>query len=299
MGLLQGEGMASRFFHRMGASQLARTICSEAGLEGYLYTMGAAEGTATEAFAHTAADLDLGQQYPHQQPAPVGLSSSGPAGAGARVIVIDPAQTRTAQAADEWIPIRPGTDGALALAMMHAIIGERLHDADYVAQHTIGFEQLAVRVREWSPERAATLTGVPAARIRQLAQEYATVRPAAIRINYGLQRHYGGGMAVRTIACLPALVGAWHDLGGGIQLSTSGHFRHLDRAGLYQADLLAGQDAAHAQHEPAGRCADTDPASLARASSILAPWGTGCPRRNRQARPCRRGQPVPPPGRGW
>ncbi len=264
MGLLQGEGMASRFFHRMGASQLARTICSEAGFEGYLYTIGAAEGTATEAFAHARLILIWGSNtltsnlhlWPFIQQARQH---------GARVIVIDPAQTRTAQAADEWIPIRPGTDGALALAMMHTIIGEKLHDADYVAQHTVGFEQLAARVQEWPPERAAALTGIPAARIRQLAQEYATVRPAAIRINYGLQRHYGGGMAVRTIACLPALVGAWRELGGGIQLSTSGHFRHLDRTGLYRPDLLAGRTPRTLNMNRLGDALSTDPASLARA----------------------------------
>ena len=264
MGLLQGEGMASRFFNRLGASQLARTICSEAGFEGYLYTMGAAEGTATEAFAHARLILIWGSNtltsnlhlWPFVQQARQH---------GARVIVIDPAQTRTAQAADEWIPIRPGTDGALALAMMHTIIGEELHDADYVAQHTVGFEQLAARVAEWPPERAAALTGIPAARIRQLAQEYATVRPAAIRINYGLQRHYGGGMAVRTIACLPALVGAWRELGGGIQLSTSGLFRHLDRTGLYRPDLLAGRTPRTLNMNRLGDALSLDPARLARA----------------------------------
>src|SRR5690606_29448707 len=158
--------------------------------------------------------------------------------AGGRVLVIDPTNTRTAQAADEWIAIRPGTDGALALAMMHVIIGEGLHDADYVQRYTLGFEQLAERVAEWTPERAAAITGVSAERIATLAREYATTRPAAIRINYGLQRHYGGGMAVRTITCLPALVGAWREQGGGIQLSTSGTFRRMNRTLLTQPQLL-------------------------------------------------------------
>ncbi|MEZ4658821.1 MAG: molybdopterin-dependent oxidoreductase [Caldilineaceae bacterium] len=120
-------------------------------------------------------------------------------------MVIDPARTRTARAADEWIAIHPGTDAALALAMMHVVINEKLHDADYVAQYTVGFAELSERVQEWTPQRAAQITGIPAQRIIELARDYATTRPAAIRINYGLQRHAGGGMAVRTIACLPEL----------------------------------------------------------------------------------------------
>jgi anaerobic selenocysteine-containing dehydrogenase len=239
MGFLQGEGMATRFFNRMGASRLARTICSEAGFEGYVYTIGATEGMEPEAFAHARLILIWGSNtltsnlhlWPFVQEA---------RRQGAWVVVIDPARTRTAQAADEWIPIQPGTDGALALAMMHVIIAEGLHDADYVANYTIGFDDLAARVDSWPPERAAELCGVPASGIRALARAYAAARPAAIRVNYGLQRHYGGGMAMRTIACLPALVGAWRDYGGGIQLSTSGFFRHLDRTTLYRPELLRG-----------------------------------------------------------
>lgn len=240
MGLLQGEGMASRFFYHMGASRLERTICSEAGFEGYLYTMGAAEGMETEAFAQARQVLIWGSNTLtsnlHLWPFVLEAQKQG-----ARVIVIDPAQTRTARAADEWIAIRPGTDAALALAMMHVIIDENLHDADYVERYTEGFEALVERVLNWTPARAAAITGVPVERIRTLARDYATVRPTAIRVNYGLQRHYGGGMAMRTLACLPALVGAWREHGGGIQLSASGAFRHLDRRGLYRPDLLAGR----------------------------------------------------------
>lgn len=240
MGYLQGEGLASRFFNKMGASQLARTICSEAGFEGYRYTIGGSEGMETEAYAHAKLILIWGSNtltsnlhlWPFIQTARK---------AGARVIVIDPAQTRTAAAADEWIPIQPGTDGALALALMHEIIRQGWHNMDYIAQHTIGFDALAERVQEWTAERAATITGIPVERIRQLAHEYATTQPAAIRINYGLQRHYGGGMAVRNIACLPALTGAWRHYGGGIQLSNSGHFRRLNGTDLYRPDLLAGR----------------------------------------------------------
>lgn len=264
MGLLQGEGMASRFFHRMGASLLERTICSEAGFEGYIYTIGAAEGMETEAYAHARLILIWGSNtltsnlhlWPFVQEARK---------QGARVIVIDPANTRTAQAADEWIAIRPGTDAALALSMMHVIIGEGLHDADYVDRYTVGFAALAARAAAWTPERAAAITGVAAERIWALAREYATARPPAIRVNYGLQRHYGGGMAVRTIACLPALVGAWRQYGGGIQLSASGHFRHLDRTGLYRPDLLAGRAPRAFNMNRLGDALSLDPARRAQA----------------------------------
>ncbi len=264
MGLLQGEGMAARFFHKLGASLLERTICSEAGFEGYLYTLGAAEGMETEAYAQARLILIWGSNtltsnlhlWPFVQQARK---------QGARVLVIDPARTRTAAAADEWIALRPGTDGALALAMMHTIIGEGLYDGDYVARYTLGFDRLAARVAGWTPERAAAITGIPAARIRRLAHEYAGVQPAAIRVNYGMQRHYGGGMAVRTIACLPALVGAWRRYGGGIQLSASGYFRHLDRSQLYRPDLLGSRRPRRLNMNRLGDALSLDPARLAQA----------------------------------
>ncbi|MBA3530619.1 MAG: molybdopterin oxidoreductase family protein [Ardenticatenales bacterium] len=239
MGLLQGEGMAMRFFNRMGASDLARTICSEAGFEGYQYTMGRAIGMETQDYAHAQLILIWGSNtltsnqhlWPFVQEARKN---------GARVVVIDPARTRTARAADEWLPIRPGSDGALALAMMQVIISEGLHDAEYVERYTEGFEALAERVQGYTPEWAAPLTGISAERIRALAREYATTRPAAIRVNYGMQRHAGGGMAMRNVTCLPALVGAWRAQGGGIQLSSSGSFP-FDRTMLYHPELLAGR----------------------------------------------------------
>lgn len=264
MGLLQGEGMASRFFNKLGATRLARSICAEAGIEGYLYTMGAAEGTDTQAFAHARLILIWGSNtltsnlhlWPFIQAARK---------MGARVVVIDPVRTRTAQAADEWIALRPGTDGALALAMMHVIIGEGLYDADYVERYTAGFDQLAERVQGWTPARAAAITGVPAPKIVALARAYATTQPAAIRVNYGMQRHFGGGMAMRTITCLPALAGAWREYGGGIQLSSSGYFRHLDRTELHRPDLLAGRDPRWLNMNRLGDALSLDPERLARA----------------------------------
>ena len=235
MGVLQGDGMASRFFNRMGASELAQTICSEAGVEGFKYTNGRNTGIEPQDFAHARLILLWGTNtltsnmhlWPFVQQARK---------QGARVIVIDPARTRTAKAADEWLPIRPGTDGALALAMMHVIINENLTDKEYVEKHTVGFSRLAERVQQFGPNWAAQITGIPAERIASLAREYATIQPCAIRLNYGLQRHAGGGMAVRNIAILPALVGAWRQRGGGAMLSASGAF-HVDKTTLERPDL--------------------------------------------------------------
>lgn len=240
MGFLQGEAMAQRFFHRMGASRLGRTICAEAGVKGVSYTLGNTVAQDVVDFQHAKLILLWGTNtltsnmhlWPFVQRARK---------AGAKVLVIDPVRTRTARAADEWLPIRPGTDGALALAIMHVLVAEDLVDHEYIERATLGFAELAERVADWSPERAEAITGIPADTIRTLAREYGSTRPAAIRINYGMQRHRGGGMAARTIACLPALVGAWKDPGGGVQLSTSGSFA-LDTRGLMRPDLLQGRE---------------------------------------------------------
>ncbi len=223
MGYLQGEGVAEPFFNKLGATQLARTICSEAGGVGSAYTNGTKMGMDTPDYAHAKLILIWGSNTLtsnlHLWPFIKEAQDKG-----AKIIVIDPAETRTARAADEWIPIRPGTDGALALAMMHVIINEGLYDEDYVKRYTLGFEALRDHVQAHSPRWAEAITGIASTRITELAREYATTRPAAIRVNYGLQRHYGGGMAVRNINCLPALIGAWREQGGGIQLSISRAF---------------------------------------------------------------------------
>jgi anaerobic selenocysteine-containing dehydrogenase len=240
MGLLQGEGMAQRFFHRLGATRLARTICASAGKQGLLYTLGASIAPDPLDFEHARLIWLWGTNTltsnMHLWPVIQRARKHG-----ARVVVIDPIRTRTARAADEWIPIRPGTDAALALGIMHVLIGEDLLDHGYIARATVGFAELRERVREWPLARVEAITGIPAARIESLAREYASTRPAAIRINYGLQRHRGGGMAVRNIACLPALVGSWRELGGGVQLSTSGSFV-FDRRGLERPDLLGDRN---------------------------------------------------------
>ena len=156
---------------------------------------------------------------------------------GAKLVVIDPYRTRTAQCADWYLPINPGTDAALALGMMHVIIGENLHDADYVSKYTLGFDQLREKVKEYPPERVAHWTGISAADIRQLAREYATTRPSVIRLNYGVQRSERGGMATRTVAMLPCLIGSWREVGGGFQMSLSGA-ADLNTAALKRPDLM-------------------------------------------------------------
>src|SRR5262249_39152196 len=162
---------------------------------------------------------------------------------GAKLYTIDPNRNRTGAASDRHYFINPGSDMALALAMMHVIIGENLHDPDYVDRYTEGFEGLRERVKAWTPQRAAELTGIPAADIVALAREYATTRPAVIRVNYGVQRSERGATAVRTIALLPALTGSWKEVGGGLQLSTS-QAHHVNRTALERADL---------QHRALGR----------------------------------------------
>jgi len=155
---------------------------------------------------------------------------------GTQVLCIDPIKTRTAEQCDEWIGIRPGTDAALALGMMHVIFAENLQDDDYIEQHTLGADELKLRATRYTPEHVAKLTGIPAARIISLARQYAKARAAFVRINYGLQRHGGGAMAVRTIACLPAVVGHWRRPGGGVQLSSSANFA-FNKAALHREDL--------------------------------------------------------------
>ena len=235
MGLVQGSSMDRRLFHHIGASRLARTICAEAGATGMRMTVGANLGADTEGVPEADLILLWGTNTltanPHLWPFILEARKRA-----APLICIDPIRTRTAEQCDEWIPIRPGTDAALALGMMHVLFAEGLADEDYLARFTLGAEALRERVREYPPERAAEITGIPAPRIVELARQYGKARAAFVRINYGLQRHAGGGMAVRTIACLPAVSGHWRRAGGGVQLSTSANFK-FDKAALERPDL--------------------------------------------------------------
>lgn len=235
MGLLNGSGMDRRFFHRLGASRLDRTICSSAGIAGMTDALGVRHAIEPEQFRHAKLIIAWGANIlgtnVHLWPFIVEARRNG-----AKFYTIDPHQNRTGKLADRHYSIHPGSDTALALAMMHVILGEGLEDRDYVARHTLGVEELRALVAAWTPARAASLTGIAAEDIVRLAREYATTRPAAIRLNYGVQRSERGAMAARTIGLLPALIGAWKDVGGGVQLSTSAAFQ-LNRAGLERPDL--------------------------------------------------------------
>ena len=239
MGLVQGESMDRRFFHRLGAAQLARTICATAGGEGLVHTLGGKVGMRVEFFAESRLIVIWGSnsigsnlhfwRYAQQAKR-----------AGARLVCIDPRRTETADKCHEHLQLLPGTDAALALALMHELIVHDWLDHDYIARYTLGWEALRARALQWPPERAAAVCGLPVAQIRQLAQDWGTTQPAAIRLNYGVQRAHGGANAVRAVACLPALTGAWRHRAGGLLLSSSGAFP-VQRAALQRPDLLAGR----------------------------------------------------------
>jgi anaerobic selenocysteine-containing dehydrogenase len=214
-GVVQGQSIDRRFFARLGASRLERTICGQAAAAGQLEGAGTLVGLRPQDIEHSRLILLWGtntivtnlHQWPIVQRAKK---------AGAKVVVIDPLRTRTAAAADWHVRPLPGTDAALALGLMHVIVAEGLHDADYVERFTEGFERLQEELGDWAPDRAGAVTGVPAEEIVALAREYATTRPAAIRRLIGIEHHHEGARMVRTICCLPALTGAWRERGGGI-----------------------------------------------------------------------------------
>lgn len=236
MGLLQSEGMDRRFFHALGASQLDRTICATAGMMGMRMTVGASIGADAEAVPLSDLVILWGTNTltsnPHLWPKILEAKAKG-----VKVICIDPIRTRTAEQCDEWIAIRPGTDGALALGMMHLLFAEGMQDDEYLARYTLGADELRERVKEYAPARVAAITGIDEARIVELAREYGRAKAAFLRINYGLQRHGGGAMAVRAIACLPAVTGHWRRPGGGVQLSSSGNFA-FNKHALQRPDLI-------------------------------------------------------------
>jgi anaerobic selenocysteine-containing dehydrogenase len=238
MGLLQGSSMDRRFFHRLGASLLDRTICSAAGKAGWSAVVGASVGMDVEEFANSRLILIWGSN-PITSSLHFWARAQEAKRRGARLVAIDPYRSLTAQKCHEHIALLPGTDAALAFGLMHVLIRDGLVDRDYVVRHTLGYDALAERAREWTPGRAAAVCGIDAATIVRLAHEYAGIRPAAIRLNYGMQRTHGGGNAVRAIACLPALIGAWRDAAGGALLSSSGSFP-MQKAALERPDLIRG-----------------------------------------------------------
>ncbi len=223
MGLLNGSGMDRRFFHRLGASRLNRTICAAAGAAGIEEALGNRLGTEPEQFAYSKSILAWGANIHatnvHLWPFIVEARRKG-----AKFYAIDPVRTRTAALADRHYAPYPGSDLALALGLLHVIFREGLEDREYISRHTEGAESLRELVADYRPEHTARLTGIPAQDIETLAVEYATVRPAAIRLNYGIQRSERGGRAVRAVFLLPTVTGSWREVGGGAQLTTSGAF---------------------------------------------------------------------------
>lgn len=234
MGLVQGSSMDRRFFHRLGASLLARTICASAGTEGWKHTYGVRMGPSPEEVEHAGLILLWGTNTltsnPHLWPFVTRARERG-----ARVIAIDPIRTRTAEQCDEHIAIRPGTDAALALGMMHVILRDGLEDREFLREHTVGWEELPGQVAAWTPQVTGRETGLAPEIVESLARAFALARPGFIRLNYGMQRHRGGGMAVRTVSLLPAVTGAWRLRGGGATLSNSGAFR-MNSAALERFD---------------------------------------------------------------
>ena len=246
MGLVQSESMAARFFHRLGAAQLDRSICASAGGEALSHTLGSKVGMRVEFFTEARLILIWGSNsitsnlhfWRYAQEAKR---------RGAHLICIDPRRSETAEKCHEHIALLPGTDGALALSLMHELIVNDWLDHDYLARYTLGWQQLRERALQWTPERAAAICGIDADQIRGLARAYGActaradgTRPAAIRLNYGMQRVHGGGNAVRLIAALPAMIGAWRNRAGGLLLSSSGSFP-VDRAALKRPELLSGR----------------------------------------------------------
>jgi anaerobic selenocysteine-containing dehydrogenase len=223
LGILNYQTLGHRLFHALGASQLERTICSSAGFVGMELTLGGAVGSRMEHMAESELILIWGSNpitstvhsWSYMQQAKK---------RGARLIAIDTYKSLTAQKCDEFIAVKQGTDAALALGLMHCLHRDNMLDHAYLVSHALGWNEFAPQLAQWTPEHVQNITGVPTAQIESLARAYGSTKKAFIRANYGLNRHAGGGMAIRTIACLPALTGAWRERAGGFLLSTSGMY---------------------------------------------------------------------------
>lgn len=238
MGLLNYSSMDRRFFGKMGASRLERTICSAAGTAALQTTIGTGMGVDPEDMVHSRLIIIWGlnpmTSNVHQVPILEEARKRG-----AKLIVIDPYKHETARRADLHLQIRPGTDSALALGMMNILINENRIDRDYIRQYVHGYEELAERARDYPVEKVAAITGIQQEQIVELARTYGESRPALIRVGYGIQRHTNGGEMVRSIALLPALTGAWKEVGGGFLLSNSGAFA-INKEKLERPEIYTG-----------------------------------------------------------
>jgi anaerobic selenocysteine-containing dehydrogenase len=237
MGNLSAEGMDRRFFNRLGASQLDRSICNSAGAAGYTYTMGGSYGTDPEDTLHTKLFIFWGVNAVSTNMHQIALAQQARKQHGAKIIVIDVHKNKTARLADWFIPILPGTDTALALGMMHILFAENLVDSSFLEQYTVGHEQLREHVAQYDPITVAGITGIPVEDILKLARMYGETSPAFIRIGNGPQHHDNGGMFVRTISCLPALTGQWLVKAGGAIKGNSAYLAY-NTANLQRPELL-------------------------------------------------------------
>ncbi len=237
MGRLQSSSIDRRFFHRIGASLLERTICATAGVAGSHMTLGARAAIDPEAVLHSKLIINWGSNTSVTNSHLWAIMHRARK-AGAKIITIDPFRSKTAEKSDLWIPIRPGTDAALALGIMHVIFRDNLQDQDFIDKFCLGGEDLKSRANDFTPAKVSTITGLKPSIIEQLAHDYANTKPAFIRLNYGLQRHGGGGMAVRAITCLPGIIGAWKETGGGAFLSTSGMYPLKAAPAFERHDLI-------------------------------------------------------------
>ncbi|WP_144550436.1 molybdopterin oxidoreductase family protein [Peribacillus simplex] len=236
MGNLSAEGMDRRFFHKLGASMLERSICNAAGSVGYSYTMGSSFGIDPEETIHTKLFIMWGINAVSTNMHQVTLAQQARKN-GAKVVVIDVHKNQTGKWADWFIPILPGTDSALALGLMHILYAENLVDQPFLDEYTVGAAELREHVRQYDPATVSVITGVPIDDLYELARMYGTTSPSFVRIGNGLQHHDNGGMAVRTIACLPALTGQWMTEGGGAIKGNSGYLAFNTNA-LRRPDLL-------------------------------------------------------------
>lgn len=236
MGILAAEGMDRRFFNRLGASRLDRTICNAAGSEGYAYTMGGSFGTDPEDTIHTKLFIMWGINAVSTNMHQVTIAQAARKN-GAKIVVIDVHKNQTGRWADWFIPILPGTDSALALGLMHILYAENLVDEEFLKQYTVGDGELREHVKDYDPNTVSSITGVSIEDIYKLARMYGQTSPSLIRIGNGLQHHDNGGMNVRTIACLPALTGQWLKKGGGAIKGNSGYLA-FNTAAVQRPDLL-------------------------------------------------------------
>ncbi len=236
MGLVQYMSMDRRFFNRLGASHLDRTLCSSAGKAGIKATLGGSYGMDPEHYQDSKLIIIWGSN-PVTSNLHFWARAQEAKRRGAKLVAIDPYRSLTAEKCTQHIALLPGTDGALALGVMNVLVEEGLVDLDYIEKYTLGYEELKRKLPQYSPAWAAQICGIPEDEIVQLARDYGSIKPAAIRLNYGMQRHAGGGIAARTISCLPALTGAWRDPAGGILLTTADNF-NFDQKALERPDLM-------------------------------------------------------------